>query len=173
MKTEWEDWTRLYYKILKGLEAIINIQGQVQSMIKIAGETNMTIMKIEETILKASVNNWTINMTNISGVLEDLWYLIQSDMENWIFQIQRILADELDVYRGRGNLYMNDNIREIQDLYRDKKWKKEEGMIEDEEVILIKPYKVSKSKLLITKSSFINNEINNLLKYIKFIWSPI
>ena len=49
---------------------------------KIAGEMNMTIMKIEEIILKASVNNQTINVTNISGVLEDLQYLIQSDMEN-------------------------------------------------------------------------------------------
>ena len=27
MKAEWDDWTRLYHKMLKGLEAMINIQG--------------------------------------------------------------------------------------------------------------------------------------------------
>jgi len=31
-------------------------------------------------------------------------------MEDWIFQIQRILADELDIYRGKENQYVDDNI---------------------------------------------------------------
>ena len=51
-------------------------------MIKIAAETNITITEIEDTILKASTNNQVINMTNITGVSEDLRYLIQSDIEN-------------------------------------------------------------------------------------------
>ena len=46
-------------------------------------------------------------------------------------------------------------------------------MVEDEEVILIKPYEVSRSTSLTIKSSFIDNEVNNLMKYMKFIWSPI
>ena len=29
MKAEQDDWTRLYHKMLKGLEAMINIQRQV------------------------------------------------------------------------------------------------------------------------------------------------
>ena len=37
---------------------------------------------MEDTILKASINNQVINITNITGVSEDLRYLIQSDMEN-------------------------------------------------------------------------------------------
>ena len=82
MKAEWDNWMRLYYKILKGLEVMIDIQGQVQNMMKIVGETNTTIMEMKETILKASVNNWTMNVTNILGILEDLQYLIQSNMEN-------------------------------------------------------------------------------------------
>ena len=68
-------------------------------MMKIAGEANTTTIEMEDTILKMSINNWTINTTNILGVLEDLRYLIQSNMENWIFQIQRMLADELDMYK--------------------------------------------------------------------------
>ena len=54
---------------------------------KIAGEANMTITKMESNILKASINNWTINATNIAEVSEDLWYLIQSNIKDWVFQI--------------------------------------------------------------------------------------
>jgi len=57
-------------------------------------------------------------------------------------------------------------------LYINKKQtKKNKERVEYEEVILIKPYEVS--KLTSTKSSsFIDKEVNNLLKYIKFIKSP-
>ena len=55
-----------------------------------------------------------------------------------------MLANELNVYKGRGNNYMDDNIQEIQKLYAKEKIKKEEGRVEEEEVILIKPYEVSK-----------------------------
>ena len=71
------------------------------------------MMEMEDSILTASINNWTVNATNIAGVSENLWYLIQSDMENQVFQIQRMLADELNIYKGRGNNYVDDNIWEI------------------------------------------------------------
>jgi len=60
-----------------------------------------------------------------------------------------MLADELDAYSGQRNQYVDDNIREIQDLYKDRKQKKKSNKerLEDKEVILIKPYKVSKSTL--------------------------
>ena len=58
----------------------------------------MTIIEIEETILKASINNRIINATNILGISEDLWYLIQSNIEDQMYQIQRMLANKLDVY---------------------------------------------------------------------------
>jgi len=57
-------------------------------MMKIVAEANMTITEIGEVILKASINNQIINTTNIAGVSEDLKYLVQSNMENRIFQIQ-------------------------------------------------------------------------------------
>ena len=98
---EWDDWTRLYHKISKEIEAMIDIQKQVWNMMKIAEETNMTITEMEEIILQASINNQTMNATNILGILEDLQYLIQSNMEDQVFQIQRMLADELDVYREK------------------------------------------------------------------------
>ena len=87
MKEEKNDWTKLYHKTLKGLEVMIDMQKQVKDMMKIAAETNTTITEMEDTILKASTNNQMINVMNIIGVSEDLQYLIQSDMENQVFQI--------------------------------------------------------------------------------------
>jgi len=94
-------------------------------------------------------------------------------MDNRAFQIQRILANKLDRYKGKGNQYMDKNIREIQDLYIEEEVQdKGKGRIEEEEVILIKPYEAS--ELTSTKSSsFINKEIDNLLKHMKFVKTPI
>ena len=92
-------------------------------------------------------------------------------MENHVFQVQRMLADELDIYKGRENTYVNDNIWEIQELFKEEEIKKEEGRIEDKEVILVKSYKISQFRSLTSSSttSFIMDEVNNLLKYMKFI----
>ena len=137
---------------------------------KIAGETNMMIMEIENNILKVSINNQTINATNILEISDNWQHLIQSNIEDWVFQIQRMLANELDVYKRQENHYVDDHIWEIQDLYKDKEDKKKER-VEDKEVILIKPYEIDKSTSATTKSSFINDKVNNLIKYIKFIHS--
>jgi len=82
MKAERDDWTRIYHKTLKGLEVMIDVQKQVWEMIKMAEEANTMITEMEETILKASINNKMTNVTNILGILKGLQNLIQSDMEN-------------------------------------------------------------------------------------------
>ena len=74
------------------------MQKQVQDMMKIAKEANTTITKVKRTILKASINNQTTNTMNILGILEDLRYLIQSNMKYHVYQVQCRLADELDAY---------------------------------------------------------------------------
>jgi len=83
-----------------------------------------------------------------------------------------MLADELDVHKEKRNRYVDENIWEIRELYTDEEQKKKnKGKVEDEKVILIKLYEVL--ELSSTKSSsFIDKEIDNLLKYIKFIRSP-
>ena len=144
----------------------------VKDIKKMAEEVNTTIMEVEGPILTASRNNGATNATNIAQILEDLQYLVQSNMDEQAFQIQRMLADELDQYKGRGNSYVDDNIWEIQELYIDEEQqKKGKGKVEEEEVILIKSYEVSESSST-KSSSFINEEINNLIKYMKFVKSP-
>ena len=172
MKKEQEDWTKTYHKILKGLEVMINVQRMMKDIKKIVGEVNMTITEMEKSILSASINNRMTNATNISEISENLWYLVQCNMEDQVFQIQRMLVDKLDKYKERDNAYVDNNISEIQKLYINKEqMKKSEGRVEEEEVILIKPYKVSESTST-KSSSFIDEEINNLLKYMKFIKFP-
>ena len=68
---------------------------------------------------------------------------------------------------------MEENIQEIQELYMDKERGKEEGKVEDEEVILIKPYEVSTATTSSTlQMSFITKEVKNLSKYMRFVRTP-
>jgi len=94
-------------------------------------------------------------------------------MDNKALQIQRMLANKLDQYKEKENKYIDENIQEIQELYiKEELQDKGKGRVEEEEVILIKPYEASES--ISTKSlSFIDEEIDNLLKYMKFVKSPI
>ncbi len=86
-----------------------------------------------------------------------------------------MLANKLDGYKGKENIYVDNNIREIQELYiNEEQVKKNEGRIENKEVILVKPYEASKSMSIFThNTSFIDEKIDNLLKYMKFVKLPI
>ena len=172
MKKEREDWKRTYYKILKGLEAMIDIQRVMKDVKKLAEETSMTVAEIERMILTASINNRTTNAMIITQMTEDLWYLIQSDMDNRAFQIQRMLANELDWYKGRGNRYVEENIWEIQELYIKEENREEKEVVEEEEVILVKPYKVSTTTSSSSSTSFIMDKVKNFFKHMKFVWMP-
>ena len=173
MKREREDWMRLYHKTLKGIEAMIDVQRMVKDLKKIAEETNMTITEMEGMILTASINNQMVNTMNITQISEDLRYVVQSNTDERALQIQRMLADKLDQYKGKGNRYMKENIQEIQELYIDKEIEKEEEKMEDKEVILIKPYEVSIATTSSTlQTSFITKEVENLSKYMKFVQAP-
>ena len=66
--------------------------------------------KMEGFILMTSINNQMTNAMNILEISENLQYLIQSNIEDQIFQIQRMLANKLDRYKGRRNSYVDKNI---------------------------------------------------------------
>ena len=67
---------------------------------------------------------------------------------------------------------MDENVWKIQDIYIEEEVQdKEKGRVKEEEVILIKPYEVLES-ISTKSSSFIDEKINNLLKYMKFVKSP-
>ena len=83
-----------------------------------------------------------------------------------------MLADKLDTYKEKWNIHVDSNIQEIQKLYKDEEVKKEEERIEDEEVILIKSYEISELTSFTTQSCFIMDEVNNFIKYMKFVQAP-
>ena len=101
---------------------MIDVQKMVKDMKKIAEVANTIVTEMEGSILIASINNQTTNTINILEILENLWYLIQSNIEDQIFRIQRMLANELDRYKGRGNSYVDENIQEIQELYMNEEY---------------------------------------------------
>ena len=94
--------------------------------------------------------------------------MVQSDMDKRALQVQKMLADKLDYYKGRGNDYVDANIKEIQELYIKEESGEEKGKVEDKEVILIKPYEVSTTTSS-SSTSFIMDEVKHLLKHMKFV----
>jgi len=116
---------------------MIDVQRMTKDIKKLAEETYTILIEIEGTILMANNNNQVMNATNLTQISEDLQYLVQSDMDDRVFQIQRMLADELDRYKGKNNKYVDDNIQEIQELYTNKEMKEEKGTIENKEIILV------------------------------------
>jgi len=128
---------------LKGIETIIDVQRMAKDIKRLAEETNMILTEIEGTVLATSISNRVINTTNIMQISEDLQQLVQSDIDDRVFQVQRMLANELDHYKGKVNDYINSNIKEIQELYMEEEKKEEKGTIENKEVTLVCLYKIS------------------------------
>ena len=64
---------------------MIDIQRAIKDMKKLAEEAGTTVAEMEGVILMASINNRTTNAMNITQMVEDLHYLIQSDMDNRAF----------------------------------------------------------------------------------------
>jgi len=60
---------------------MIDVQRMVKDIKRMAEEANTTIMEIEGLVLMTSINNRTTNAMNIAQILEDLRYLVQSDMD--------------------------------------------------------------------------------------------
>ena len=75
---------------------MIDVQRMVEDIKKLVEEANTTITEVEGSVLTAGINNRTTNAMNIAQISEDLQYLVQSNMDEQAFQVQRMLADELD-----------------------------------------------------------------------------
>ena len=76
-----------YHKIIWGIERIVDIQMQLQNIIKLAEEANTQITQIELTILQTSDNYWVQMMGDIFSISEDLCNIVQSDMEKQAYHI--------------------------------------------------------------------------------------
>ena len=151
---------------------MIDVQRMAKDIKKLAEEMNTMLMEMEGTVLTASINNWVMNVTNITQISEDLRYLVQSNIDERAFQVQRMLANEQDHYKEKSNNYVDSNIKEIQELYMNEEIKEEKEVVENKEVILVWPYEVSSITTSSSTTSFILDEIENLAKYMKFAKTP-
>ena len=77
----------------------------------------------------------------------------------------------MDQYKGKGNEYVEGNIREIQELYIKEENGEGKGRVKDEEVRLVKPYKVSTTTSS-SSTSFITDEVEHLFRHMKFVRTP-
>ena len=142
---------------------MVDIQIQLQNILKLAEEANTQIAEIERTILQASYNYQTQTAVDIFSISEDLCNIIQSDIENQVYHIQQLLVDKLDNCKEKGNKYAEEHIKEIQDVYKQEDIvmkspqtiDKGKQRVEEEEVFLYKPYNVDEHKSKTSEPQFI------------------
>jgi len=72
----------------------------------------------KSTILQASENYQTQTAGDIFSISENLHNIIQNNMENQAYHIQKLLANELDSCKRKQNEYAKEHIKEIQDTYK-------------------------------------------------------
>ena len=105
-------------------------------------------------------------------------------MENQVYYIQTLFANKLDRFKRKGNAYAKEHIKEIHNVYKQEdqgvkqlmivdKEKQWENQVQDKEVFLYKLYNINLLRPKTLELTFIQNEIENLDKYMKYIQSPI
>jgi len=157
---------------------MVDVQLQLQNIIKLVEKANTQIAEIETIILQASHNFRTQTAGNIFSISEDLQNIVQSDIENQAYHIQALLVNELGNCKGKRNEYAKVYIKKIQNVYKQDNFKlkkpvtKDKGQIQ-EEVLLYKPYNVDSPRSKTLKPTFIQNKIDNLEKYMKFMQIPV
>ena len=72
INNEKKDQTKKYNKIIQGIERMVNMQMQLQNIIKLAEEANTQITEIESTILQASDNYQIQTVGDMFSISEDL-----------------------------------------------------------------------------------------------------
>ena len=101
LTNEKKDWMKKYYKIIRGIETMADIQLQLQNIVKLAEVANIQLAKIKITILQASDIYKIQIVGDIFSILEDLQNIIQGDIETQAYHTQTLLADELDRYKEK------------------------------------------------------------------------
>ena len=114
---EKKDWMKKYHKIIQEIKRMVNVQMQLQNIVKLVEEANIQIAEIESKILQASNNYQIQTVRDIFSISKGLQNIIQSNMENQAYHIQKLLADKLDNYKEKES---NEHIKKIQDTYKQK-----------------------------------------------------
>ena len=87
-----------YYKIIQELETMVDIQLQIQDIVKQANVVDNQLVDIETILLQAG----KIHKIQVEGdtysISEELCNIIYRDMKRHIYHIQVLLANELNQY---------------------------------------------------------------------------
>ena len=86
---------------------------------------------------------------DIFTISKNLRNIVQSNIENQAYHIQRLLVDELDNCKEKENNYIERHIKKIQNTYQQEDIEikeletKEKQQIQDEEILLYKSYEIN------------------------------
>ena len=84
--------------------------------------------------------------------------------------------DELDNYKKKEKENVKGHIKDIykqDDQEMEKTTMNKEGQVQKKEIFLYKPIDVVLPRPKISESTFIQDEINNLKKYMKYMQAPV
>lgn len=96
-----------------------DIQLQVQNLVELATASNIELANIETNLLQSSKTYKKQIGDDIYSIVDELWTVIHGDMERQTYCIQKLLANELDGCKEKGNIQFNEYIWEIQEVYWD------------------------------------------------------
>ena len=93
------------------------IQLQIQEMVKLANAANIELTDIKTVLLQPSNIYKEQIGEDIYSITNNLQNIVYRDMEKQAYQIQILLTDKLDQYKGKGDKQVEEYIKIIQETY--------------------------------------------------------
>ena len=78
---------------------------------------NNQLANIKKVLLQVSKTHKMQVGGDIYSILENLWNIIHRDMEKQAYHIQVLMADKLDLYKGKSVEMVDENIKTLQETY--------------------------------------------------------
>ena len=79
--------------------------------------TNNQLADIKTVLLQVSRTHKIQVSRDIYSILENLWNIIHRDMEKQVYHILVLMADKLDLYKGKSVEMVDENIKTLQETY--------------------------------------------------------
>ena len=94
----------------KGLERMVDIQLQVQNLVKLATVTNIKLINIKTNLLQFSEIYKKPIRGDVYSIVNKLQMVIHRDIKRQIYHIQKLLADELNRCKRKENVQVDEHI---------------------------------------------------------------
>ena len=114
LNKERQDWTKNIIRSYKKQKPWLTSSCKFRTLSNQLKLPTLNWQRSKQLYYKQTTNNYKTQIAeDIFSILQGLQNIIQGNMENQAHHIQMLLADELDSYRGKENMYADEHIKEI------------------------------------------------------------